>query len=294
MLIIKNLFIKSLDIDRLDLFWEIENTSEDPLDYTFTIERSESQGGPWTQLCEPFSDKYFYRDIIVNLFHKWRIYWYRIKITKKSNGEISYSDKRSQEPEPDLAAAEARRLCLIAFREHLGRIAWIFPVRTFGQRCPACYDPITKNRIRSQCLTCYDTGFAGGYMNPIQTLVQVDATPKGIEQISLTETQQRNTTARTPYFPIVKPDDIIVEAENLRWRVSRLSTSEKLRSVIYHELNLHEIPRSDIEYRIPINIEDLKNLEPSPQREFTNPQNLESTQGKDWFKNILTGYGWNP
>jgi len=293
MLQVKNIHVRSFDVDHLDVFWEIGDTFEDPHDYTFIVERSEAPSGPWDAISEPFSDKYYYRDVITNLFHRWRQYWYRIKITKKLDASERYSEVATLAAAPDLVAAEVRRLEMIAFREHIGRLAWIFPVRTFGFRCPACYDRISQTRYRSQCLTCYDTGFAQGYLNPIAQYIQMDPSAKHGEQLGITKTQQQNTTCRLPYFPPLKPKDILVEAENRRWRVERVGQTERLRSVLHQELTLHEIPESDIEYRVPVNIDDLRNLEPSPAREFTNPHNLETVGDGDWFKNILIGHGWS-
>ena len=294
MLSVINLKVQSLDTDALYLYWEINDTNEDPLDYTFQVERSESPMGPFDPVSEQFSDKYEFRDSIVNLFHKWRSFWYRIRIVRKSDSEESVSEAVTQEARPELKALEVRRVELILFREHIGREAWLFPRRTFGQRCPHCYDKRTGNRRRSQCETCYDTSYVRGYLDPIVTYLQIDPSPKSIQLSQLNETHQSNTSARTPYFPPIKPRDIIVEAENKRWRVKNVNTTQRLRAVLHHELVLHEIPTSDIEYSIPINIDDLRNLKPSPQREFTNPHNLESVGDADWFNDLLKGHGYDP
>ena len=91
MITITKLSVKSLDVDYLDVFWEIENTYDDPYDYTFTVERSESALGPFDQVSNPFSDRYRYRDVLINPFHRHRQYWYRIKVTKKSDSSVTYS-----------------------------------------------------------------------------------------------------------------------------------------------------------------------------------------------------------
>lgn len=292
MLKVTNIKVKSLELDHLNVSWEIDDTNEDPLDYTFTIERSESPMGPFDQVTEPFSDRYFFRDSIVNLYSRWRQLWYRVKVTQKSSSEFEYSEPATQGARPPLDALEVRRLELIAFREHIGRLVWVFPVRTFGQRCPDCYDKRSGNRRRSNCPTCFSTTYVRGYLDPIATYIQIDPSPKHQELLQIAKTEQSNTTARTPYFPPLKPKDIIVEAENRRWRIERVSSTQRLRATLHHELVLHEIPRADIEYTIPINIEDLMSHEPSPQREFTNPHNLESLSDAEWINNLLMGHGF--
>lgn len=293
MLEVRNIKVFSLSKDHLDVSWEISNTDLDPYDYTFMVERSESQYGPFETISGSFSDRYLFRDVVVNLLSRWRQFWYRIKITRKSDSEESYSEAAQLGAKPDLVAQEVRRTELILFREHIGRKCWVFPVRTFGQRCPSCYDRVTKQRMHSQCLTCYDTSFVKGYLDPVEASVQFDPSPKHKEVMQLTETEQQNTSARLPYFPSVKPRDIIVESENRRWRIERVSTTRRLRAVLHQELVLHEIPGSDIEYKIPVNLDDLENFEASPEREFTNPHDLEGHDGANWFTSMLKGHGYS-
>lgn len=284
--------VTSLSKDYLDLTWEITTSNLDPHDFTFIVERSESQYGPFDQICEPFSDKYMFRDVIVNLFHRWRQYWYRLRITRKSDSQVAYTEAAQLSAQPDLIAQEVRRTELILFREHIGRKCWVFPVRTFGQRCPACWDQVSKQRTISQCLTCYDTSYVSGYLDPVEAYIQLDPTPKHIEVNQLVETQQQNASARMPYFPTVKPRDIIVESENRRWRVERVSTTRRLQVVLHQELVLHGIPSSDIEYQLPINLDDVHSFEASPEREFTNPHDLEGHDGANWFTDMLKGHGY--
>lgn len=292
MLEIRNFKVRSLELDYLDLFWEINNISEDAYDYTLVVERSESPEGPWDQLSVEFSDRYFFRDINVNLLNKFRHYYYRIKITKKSDSSITYSDLAQQIHRPDLIALEVRRLESLLMQEFIGKKVWFFPRRTFGQRCPNCWDKVTSQRTISSCLTCYDTSWTRGYMDPIECWMQFDPTAKHVENHQLIETQQRNASARMLFFPLAKPKDIIVEADNKRWRVERVSTTQRLRAVLHQELVLHEMPRSDIEYKIPINLDDIQNLESSPGRNYTNPHCLEGHTDADLWEDARAFYGY--
>lgn len=293
MLQVKNVSVKSLDVDHLDIFWEIGDTYDSPHDYTFIVERSESAMGPFDQVSDPFSDKYLFRDVLTNLFHRTRQYWYRIRVTRKSDSNIVYSEPARREARPDLVAEEVRRLETLVFREHIGRVCWVFPVRTFGQRCPDCYDPVSRARIRSNCLTCYDTTYVRGYLDPIAAPIQIDPAPAVTQQHATNESQQQNATARLPYFPPLKPRDILVEAENIRWSVTTVSATRRLRSILHQEVQIHRIPESDIEFRLPINIADLEELETSPNREFTNPHHLEATDGAEWWDLSNKGHGYD-
>ena len=88
-------------------------------------------------------------------------------------------------------------------------------------------------------------------------------------------------------FPPVNPGDILVEAENRRWRVLTVNTTQRLRAVIRQELRLHEIPRGDIEYALPVMV-DTQGLNAASARNFKNAQNL----GNDGdYSDIISAYG---
>lgn len=282
MIKVVNMRVRSLDMDYLDLFWQIENTTLSPNDFTFIVERSESSQGPWDQITEAFEDKYRFRDVAVNLMNRWRQTWYRIRVTRKSDSEVEYSDPARVQAKPDLIAMEVRRQERMLLKEYIGRRCYVFPIRTFGQRC-SCYDVVTGQALRSHCITCYDTTFVRGYLDPIEIWVQIDPSSQSIQPLQVMETQQQNTTARMGDFPPVKPRDIIIEAgENRRWRVERVTETQRLRAVLHQELQLHEIPLSDIEYKLPVNLADLDTIKFSPGRNFTNPQQLEATDDTEY------------
>jgi len=291
MLHVTNLKVFSVELDHLDMSWEIENTTEDPWDYTFTMERSESALGPWDTVSPAFTDKYLFRDVDVNLLHRWRKFFYRIKVTAKSDSSTWDSEPAALGAKPDLIALEVRRQELVLMREYIGRRCWIFPRRTFGQRC-TCYDPVSGHSIGSQCLDCFDTTYVRGYLDPIEMYVQFDPSSKHTQQLQIGETQQDNTTARLIDFPPLKPKDIIVEAENRRWRVAQVNTTERLRATLHQEIVVHAVPLSDIEFKLPIHIADLEAMQPSPERAFTNPHNLEGHKDEEFFEAAVAVYGY--
>lgn len=268
--------VRSLDIDFNELSWSISNTTEDVLDYTFQVFRSESPMGPFAAISPPFSDKYLYIDNAILIGDKWRVYYYRLHIAHLQTGEVEETGTASREPEPDLQALEIRRHMQILFREHAGRRLWLLPSRQSGQRCE-CWAPRLAQRTRSGCALCFDTGYVRGYYNPIEIFGQLDPSAKGNQAVNVGMSQQTNTTGRFPNYPPMKPDDILVELENRRWRVVTVTATEKGRATVHQEATLHEIPRTDIEYSIPIVLEEAtKDLWATPPRNYSNPMNLSN------------------
>ena len=295
-IVFKDPLVRSFSLDWLEFTWEIENTRLDPHDFNWSVERSESPEGPWDPMAGPFQDRYRFIDNRVNLLDRWRNLYYRVKSVRKDDAtNIIYSKAATLAAEPDLIAKEIQLLERTVMREYTGRLCYLFPVRTFGQWCPNCMDAPGKGstfrKLRSGCLTCYDTKYARGFMNPIEISIQFDPSPKSSQQLATGETQQSNNTARFGNFPLVKPGDIIVEPENRRWRVVQVSSTERLRATVHHELTLHEIVKGDIEFQLPIDPGNLRDLEPSPERNFSNPQNMEAFGDGDML-GVLKAYGY--
>lgn len=279
---ISRLRVTSLDVDFHEVSWAVSSTTIDILDYQFQVLRSESPEGPYDELTPPFEDRYIFVDNIMLVAHRWRRYSYKLRVIEKTSGDTRDFGPVAHEPEPDLIAIELRRHIRILMREFAGRRCIILPVRTFGQRCTDCWNSVIQKRTKSGCLTCFDTSFVRGYMYPIESFIQIDPSPKSQQHNNTGETQQDNTTMRFGYYPKVKPYDLVVEPENIRWRVIEQTQTEHSRAAVHQEVKLHRIPEKDIEYAIPVSFDQaLRNLFFTPARNFTNPQNLSNFMNEE-------------
>lgn len=254
MLKIRSARVRSLDLDFHELSWELEATSDDPFDFTLRVLRSESQEGPFEQLGGEFQNRTSFVDNVLQIGHKWRRYYYTIRVVRRSDGAFVDYGPYSNEPEPDLMGAEVRRHVDLLMRQYAGRKVWVLPARTSGPRC-SCWDSVLCEKVRSGCRECFGSGFAGGYLSPIEAWVQIDPSPKSDGQGSaIPPTQQVNTTLRMGYYPTLRPGDLIVELENRRWRVVSVTSTEKDRAALHQEALVHELDPGDVEFAIPINL----------------------------------------
>jgi hypothetical protein len=278
MIEVTDLEVRSLDLDHLDLYWKILDTDEDLERYSFFILRStDGFGGPFEEIAGPFDNTFQFRDPNVQRLHKWRKYYYQIKVVHKDSGDETITDAQWLKAAPDRIAMELQRRFFLKLREFTGRKCLLFQRKTFGQRCPHCFvkgprGNTTGRQTMQNCKTCYDTTYVGGYNNPIVVYVQFDPAPT---MPQLTDTREQApvlTSGRTGAFPPVSPRDMIVEAENRRWRVEGVPSTEKLRAKIHQELKVLELERPDIRYSIPIPADAL--ADPSPPREFTRPMDI--------------------
>ena len=279
--------VRSLDVDFHEISWELATTSEDIFDYTFQVMRSEGPAGPFTALAVPMQDQYVFIDNVLIQGHRWRKYFYIVRVTHVPSGAQKDFGPSSQDPDPDLIAIELRRHMQLLFKEFAGRRCWVLPVRTFGQRC-TCWNPTLRQKTRSGCLTCYDQTFVRGFMTPIESWVQVDPSGKTEQNTMVGSQQQTNTTARLAFFPPLKPRDLIIEPENRRWRVVQVNQTEQGRAAVHQEVQLHEIPPKDIEFRVPLILDKaLKDLWFNPKRNYSNPMNMEDFLDQE-FPSIMS------
>jgi|GEM_PF-1156499 len=292
---IERLQVRSLDTDSNEVTWEIADaTQEDALDYTFQVFRSESPEGPFEAITLAFGERYIFVDRRLPAGDKFRQIWYRLRTTHKATSEVTDFGPECRQAEPDLIANYIRRMQMTLFTQATARLCWLFKRRTFGVRCPSCWDPVSGRKTRANCLSCYQTGFLRGYLNPIEVWIQIDPAAKSQQNNAQQIGQQTGTTARTSFYPNIVPGDVIVEAENKRWRVDKITLSERLRSPIKQELVILQINDTDIEYRLPIKLDEaIQDIQPSPPRMFTNPTDLNSAIS-DRIPDVFANYPTYP
>jgi hypothetical protein len=213
----------------------------------------------------------------VKIGNIYRQHHYIIRVTHKASGEYKDFGPASKSPEPTLVANELRVHMNLLMREFIGRRCWLLPIRTFGQRCGECWNSRLQKRRKSGCRTCWDTSFVRGYHRPMEVWASIDPDPANNQPSQLGTLQQKNTTGRMAHFPPIKPGDLLVEPENLRWRVVAVSTTQEQRAIVTQELQLHRVPASDVEYVIPLNVgHPMQDMFFTPSRNYTNPQQLST------------------
>lgn len=291
---IDRLRCRSLDVDRKEITWEVNDTQEDALDYTFQILRSESPEGPFDPITQTFEDRYIFVDARIPAGDKFRVLWYKLRVTHKASGVVRDYGAVAQESDVALDAAFIRRSEMTLLTQVIGRACWFFKRRTFGTRCPSCWDQTSHKRTRARCLDCYDTSYLRGYLDPIEIWVQIDPSAKSQQNNTQQIAQFVATSARTSFYPNISPDDVLVEAENKRWRILTVTNSERLRATIKQELTMRQIETTDVEYKLPINLtRALKDIQPSPGRMFTNPTDLQDAIDER-VPNIFANYPTYP
>jgi len=289
MISIINERVVSFSIDYLDVYWEVKTTTEDIQDYSFYVERSEAEAGPWDPISGPLIDTFYYRDSNIPAISNNRTLFYRIKAVHNVSKDTVYSSIVDRVGKPDSYASEIIKLENVMFSELVGVRAWVFPRKTFGQRCPDCWDDVLQKRTSDSCRTCWRTGFSGGYHNPIQVWCQIDNPPEETEYVSPMKDDHRHVNyfnIRMGPSPDVKPMDLIVDHLNRRMRVFSVGGTARFGVTVRQEIKCVQIQKGSIEDAIPLAIPT--DLELVPKRNF----NISANESDASYKDILGIYGY--
>jgi len=286
----RNERVVSFELDYFDVYWEIAPTNEDLQEYEFYLERSEAEAGPWDQIAGPLVDRYYVRDNNVPLITtNARTLYYRVKALHVPSGTILYSRTFDREGDITLMGKEMIRLERVLFEEFVGVKCWLFPRRTFGQRCPNCYDHVLDKVIDDECKTCFGTSYSGGYHYPVSFWAQIDQ-PEEAEQVTIEDHRRvLYFQMRTGPTPGVKPMDLVVDHQNRRFRVIQVGGTSRLGVTVRQEVKLVNIQKGSIEDLIGLKV-DNSTVSLVPDRVFSNPHTLQdSTPGTD---QIFSAYGY--
>lgn len=277
-----------------DVDWSIAPTHDDLQEWQFWLERSEAEAGPWLLIAGPLIDRYYVRDNTTPQISLNRTLFYRVRATNPSRHLEIISDISDREGQEDLIAAEIGSLEYMLLTEFTGTRAWLFPRRTFGQRCPQCWDDVMNKRLDDSCGHCYGTGFSGGYHYPIEFFGQFDQTQKN-EQVSTYDHHQQATTSfRCLASPNVVPGDLVINHRNRRLRVLAVTPTSRLGVTVHQEVQAVTLQPGSIEDAIELKV-DHRTLALAAGRNYTSPMNPEAAGilPDDALSDLLGRYGYS-
>ena len=287
---VRNIRVFSLDRDAISLTWEIAETTEGLSTYSTVVLRSLSAAGPYTPVSPSLNagDMFEFEDRGPNQLSKWREFFYRIRLTKGSNtyefGSVPYTDilQHGLDPGgvsmaavPDLEALEAIRRMELVAQEYAGRKVLFVPLRRWGQRCSDCWDPLKRRVKSSQCLSCFSTGFTGGYLHPRVGRVITIPDEKLTALTSLLAMEPHDIARWVPPSVRLSPADLMIDTENRRWTVIQVKRNTKGDALTWQVVQLRELSRDQVEYRIPI-VWPEDNVSVAPHRQYIRATDIDS------------------
>jgi hypothetical protein len=270
--------VMTLNRGYFDLYWSVGSLmpNDDLTQWTFYILKSRDNPiGSYDVIAGPLQDVYHYRDSDVDNFHRWEHIFYKIRALNIVTQQVVDTKPMVLGENPNLEALYISDMWEILMRSYAGSITYVFNRRKFGTRCPNCWDTIKHQQKFSRCTTCFDTGYQGGYYAPIETVMQLASEDHKAELTSFTKMDTQQTQARMAMFPIVEPDDVLVELRNnFRWKVGAVASTALQRSTVSQIATVQRILEKDVEYDLPLSItqEQLRDKPLIDERQYTNPQ----------------------
>ncbi len=270
MIKIDQVIVRPLTTTSAEISWTLVKTDEPISSARFRVLRSESPEGPYVDVSGLLANVKSFVDR-VDLKIKHNTVGYRVQVLDVPSGvEVTYPDGTAEEAflfhpnfsrdvspgefKPDYIALEIVRRNNMLLRRFIGKLCAIVQVRTQGQRCPTCYDNLKRRGNSSKCTQCYGTTYDGGFYQQINVFIDVSPSPNVIQIANFGKIEENQTVAWTANYPELRPNDMIVEQTNRRWRVVQVNATTKNRYIVQQFLQLQEIDREDAEQLFPIDL----------------------------------------
>lgn len=294
MLRIRNLRVGAYAYEGLTVFWEIEPTTEDLASFEIVILRSGAWAGEYVPVSPPFpaDTAYFFLDETADLLSLQRDFFYQVSVRDVNTDEtqIYGSTPTSQvqqgaepggvrlEVPPDLEAAESIRRFGLILREFSGERVLHLTPRTWGQHCPECWDALKRRAVKSSCLTCWGTGFAGGYWPPLLMRVLKAGTQHVNQLTQLFKMEPRDQILQAGAVPPIKPADLLISVDGVRRRVISVSENLKNGALTKQHLQVRALTRDQVEYQIRVEESawDGNSLSARPLRQYLKASDIDS------------------
>lgn len=289
MIQVRNLRVVSFSLSYQDIHWEVVPTLEDLQEYDFWVDRSEAEYGPWVVLAGPMVDRYHLRDNDLHMLSLSRTHFYRLRYAHRRTEEEGTVGPTSRSGGLSPDALEIIRSHEVVLREHVGTKFWLFPRKSFGQRCPQCWDRALGKVTDDQCPTCWATGFSGGYHYPVGFWAQMDPAERAEQLTQFTHLQPQYASMRMGPTPTLAPGDLLVDHKNGRWRINTVNSMTRLGVPVHQRPTLVRVQHGSLEQSVPLLV-DAASEQLVPDRVFTNPQ-VPGTAGAD-LSDILGAYGY--
>ncbi len=249
--------INNLSLDYLIVKFTCDDTTENLADYVFDIYRSQSPEGPFEIVAQDLSS-FEYIDNTVNLYKTSVKYYYKVKVKNIVTLEEQFSDIIGQllSHNPDNIANTVIHEYNVYLDNVVDNPEYIVLIKKrFGQKCNVCWDDVRMQPRTTDCLSCYGTGYTGGYLDPIRIKGSNISGEAGM-QISVDTSDVGESKQPIQIwiknYPIVQPGDIIIDNMNRRYEINQWKPTVKNGYILRQILTMYELPPSNVAYKIPI------------------------------------------
>lgn len=218
----------------------------------FNVYRSDSQDGSYELLnSSPTSDNFLVSSNTWNS-SKFENEWWVLEAIL-SDGSVFRTNPITVQAYrgtfQDNRAREINRREWVLLRKFSGMDATILRRMKHGQRCPTCWDTVTKKVTVDHCPTCYGVGFNGGYLSGMKTKIQFDARIENQQYSYFGKFEANQIGAWTIAYPDIQPNDLILRHGDLKvYRVEQIQNTELLGNPVRQIMRITELAKDKVEY----------------------------------------------
>ena len=228
--------------------WVLKPTIEDISTYYFIILRSNSPEGPF-DVVGTLQNTFHFDDFEINQKSEWRTFYYKLRIASDTAFKDSNSYYITAAPDPIALEMIRKKNVALNYGSTAGVPIEVFVRKTWGSYCPDCFDHIKKRRTTSNCKTCYNTNYVGGFFSPVATKAFFGPSQKMINQLGFEEHPDK-IIIETANYPVVSPGDIVKQDSIMRYRVESVRCTKRRTYIISQFLQLADVNANDIEYEL--------------------------------------------
>lgn len=196
----------------------------------------------------------FYSDTTTEEFRKWNRGFYVVEaiLTQKNNVTIRSKPESWEAVQRNwvsIRATEIQRREYWLLSRFVGIKSYLFRVKTFGKRCPYCWNPHLEVVLDDRCVHCAGTSFENGYYNASPFYAQYDPTNNSELKGYFGVAEPNQVPAWTISIPEIRTGDVIVRTGSWNvYRVDRITPTELQGNTVRQMMLLTELAKRDIEY----------------------------------------------
>ena len=242
-------------------FWEVDDSTDDPLPWTFVVQQSPTGFDKWEDISPELENLFAFMEEGRVKFNKDDDTFFRVKMTA-DNKAVHFSPVRGllgdlpfQEY---LYVKEIQRKELLQMRNMAGVEVQFFKRIKTGVLCSnGCTDPVTRKVIDPNCEVCLGTKFEGGYCGPYTGFGTISVTRihKKHGGGGLGVDDDRLHQIRLIGHPLLVRRDIIVDTKSdRRYTVEVNNYAFELRRIpVIQIIDASEVNRDEIIHKLGSN-----------------------------------------
>lgn len=144
-------------------------------------------------------------------------------------------------------ANEIQRREYMLLSKFVGVKSFFFKRKTYGTRCPRCWNPTLEKVMDDHCPVCFGTSFEGGYYDPIPVFLQYEQTNRNKLADDLGIVEPNQISGWTISVPEMSPRDVIMRGGDYNvYKVISIQNTELQTKQVRQIVTLTQYNKGDI------------------------------------------------